>query len=233
MLGLLYHAVADEQDTRKMGGFKKLVPFTYSVMVIGSLALIGFPFLTGFYSKDVILEAAYGSYTSKGHFSYYLGTFGAFLTAFYSTRLIYLTFLTNPNGYKLIICKAYDSSIQICFALGVLTIPSIFAGYYFKDMIIGLGTDFWGNAIIVLPENMNAIDSEFIKHSFKILPVLLSLIGTFSAFLFYSFANHSLFRLKTSIFGKKIYNFLNKKWFFDKIYNEYFAQFFFRFWVQY
>ena len=144
----------------------------------------------------MILKAAYGSYTSKGHFSYYLGTFGAFLTAFYSTRLLYLTFLTNPNGYKLIICKAYDSSIQICFALGVLTIPSIFAGYYFKDMIIGLGTDFWGNAIIVLPENMNAIDSEFIRYSFKILSVLLSLIGTFPAFLLLQFCKSFSFSTK-------------------------------------
>jgi len=76
--GSIIHAVADEQDMRKMGGLKNLVPFTYSMMVIGSLALIGFPFLTGFYSKDVILEVAYGKYTTEGHFSYVLGTVGAF-----------------------------------------------------------------------------------------------------------------------------------------------------------
>jgi NADH-ubiquinone oxidoreductase chain 5 len=70
------------------------------MVVIGSLALIGFPFLAGFYSKDLILEVSYGKYTVLGHFSYFLGTFGAFLTAFYSTRLIYLTFLSKPTGYK-------------------------------------------------------------------------------------------------------------------------------------
>ena len=111
--GSIIHAVADEQDMRKMGGLKNLVPFTYSMMVIGSLALIGFPFLTGFYSKDVILEVAYGKYSTEGHFSYTLGTIGAFLTAFYSTRLLYLTFLSSPNGYKSVITHAYDSSLSL------------------------------------------------------------------------------------------------------------------------
>ena len=227
--GSVIHAVADEQDMRKMGGLKKLVPFTYSMMVIGSLALIGFPFLTGFYSKDVILEVAYGKYTTYGHFSYCLGSVGAFLTAFYSTRLIYLTFLAKPNGYKAVICAAYDSSYQICFALAVLAIPSIFIGFYTKDMIIGLGTDFWGNAIFILPENMNMIDAEFIDHIFKILPVILSLTGTTLSFLLYTFGNRLLFQSKISLLGKKFYNFLNKKWFFDKVYNEYIGQFLFKF----
>jgi NADH-ubiquinone oxidoreductase chain 5 len=227
--GSVIHAVADEQDMRKMGGLKNLVPFTYSMMTIGSLALIGFPFLTGFYSKDVILEVAYGKYTTEGHFSYILGSVGAFLTAFYSTRLVYLTFLSKPNGYKSVICAAYDSSYQICIALAILSIPSMFIGYYSKDMIIGLGTDFWGNALYVLPENMNMIDAEFIEHTYKVLPVILSLCGATSSFLLYTFGSKLLFRFKVSFLGKKIYNFLNKKWFFDKVYNEYIGQFFFKF----
>jgi NADH-ubiquinone oxidoreductase chain 5 len=227
--GSVIHAVADEQDMRKMGGLKLLVPFTYSMMVIGSLALIGFPFLTGFYSKDVILEVAFGKYTIEGHFSYILGSIGAFLTAFYSTRLIYLTFLSKPNGYKSVVCAAYDSSYQICIALAVLSIPSMFIGYYSRDMIIGLGTDFWGNSLFVLPENMNMIDAEFIEHSYKILPVVLSLCGATSSFLLYTFGSQLLFRSKISFLGKKIYNFLNKKWFFDKVYNESIGQFFFKF----
>ena len=227
--GSIIHAVADEQDMRKMGGLKNLVPFTYSMMVIGSLALIGFPFLTGFYSKDVILEVAYGKFTTEGHFSYILGSIGAFLTAFYSTRLLYLTFLSSPNGYKSVISSAYDSSYQICISLALLSIPSVFIGFYTKDMIIGLGTDFWGNSIYVLPENMNMIDAEFIDHSFKILPVVLSLLGATTSFLLYTFSSKLLFQLKISFFGKKIYNFLNKKWFFDKVYNEYIGQFLFKF----
>ena len=227
--GSIIHAVADEQDMRKMGGLKTLVPFTYSMMVIGSLALIGFPFLTGFYSKDVILEVAYGKYSSQGHFSYLLGSCGAFLTAFYSTRLIYLTFLSTPNGYKKVICAAYDSSYQICISLAILSVPSMFIGFYTKDMIIGMGTDFWGNSIYVLPENMNMIDAEFIDHKFKVLPVILSLCGATSSFILYTFASNRLFNWKVSLIGRKIYNFLNKKWFFDKAYNEYIAQFFFSF----
>src|SRR6056300_1173270 len=140
--GSIIHAVADEQDMRKMGGLKNLVPFTYSMMVIGSLALIGFPFLTGFYSKDLILEISYGKYNLIGYFSYFLGTFGAFLTAFYSTRLIYLTFLSAPNGYKPVICSAYDSSYQISISLFLLVIPSVLIGFYAKDMVIGFGSDF-------------------------------------------------------------------------------------------
>ena len=140
--GSVIHAVSDEQDMRKMGGLSKLVPFTYSVMTIGSLALIGFPFLTGFYSKDVILEVAYGKYTTEGHFSYILGSLGAFFTAFYSTRLVYLTFLSKPNGYKPVICSAYDSSYQISVSLFFLVIPSVLIGFFSKDMVIGFGSDF-------------------------------------------------------------------------------------------
>ena len=106
--GSVIHAISDEQDMRKMGGLKNLLPFTYSMVVIGSLALTGFPFLTGFYSKDLILEVAYGKYTILGYFSYFLGTFSAFFTAFYSTRLLYLTFLTKPTGYRQVISFAYD-----------------------------------------------------------------------------------------------------------------------------
>lgn len=227
--GSVIHAVADEQDMRKMGGLKNLVPFTYSMITIGSLALIGFPFLTGFYSKDLILEVAFGKYTTPSHFSYYLGTFGAFFTAFYSTRLLFLTFLSKPNGYRSVICYAYDSSYFICTALGVLAIPSIFIGFFTKDMIVGLGTDFWSNAIFVHPKNMNLFDAEFIEHFYKILPVKLSLLGVISAFLLYGFQSKILFKLKSSKIGQKIYNFLNKKWFFDKIYNEQLGQFFFNF----
>jgi NADH-ubiquinone oxidoreductase chain 5 len=140
--GSVIHAVADEQDMRKMGGLRKLVPFTYSVMMIGSLALMGFPFLTGFYSKDVILEVAFGKYTSSGHFAYILGSMAAFLTAFYSMRLAYLTFLTNPNGYKPVIINAHDSSLRMALPLAIMSIPSIFIGYLTKDMFIGLGSDF-------------------------------------------------------------------------------------------
>jgi NADH-ubiquinone oxidoreductase chain 5 len=227
--GSVIHAVADEQDMRKMGGLKTLLPFTYSMMTIGSLALIGFPFLTGFYSKDLILEVAFGRYSIIGYFSYCLGSIGAFFTAFYSTRLAYLTFLSKPNGYRKVISYAYDSGINICVALALLSIPSIFIGYYSKDMVVGVGTDFFGSAVFTHNNNMNIFDAEFIPVFFKTLPVKLSLFGVFSAYFLYSFQANLLYKLKTTVIGKKIYNFLNRKWFFDKIYNEYLAQFFLKF----
>lgn len=227
--GSVIHSVSDEQDMRKMGGLRYLIPYTYSAMVIGSLALLGFPFLTGFYSKDLILEVAYGRYNLIGHFSYYLGSIGAFLTAFYSTRLIYLTFLSKPNGNRAIITFASDSGYQISIVLGCLVFPSIFVGFLSKEIFVGLGSDFWGNAIFVKPENMNIFDSECIDHQFKIFPVQISIFGVLSAFLFYNYYSKMLFLLKKSFLGLKVYNFLNKKWFFDKLHQEYISQYFYNF----
>ena len=227
--GSVIHAVADEQDMRKMGGLRKLVPFTYSVMMIGSLALMGFPFLTGFYSKDVILEVAYGKYNSIGHFAYILGSLAAFFTAFYSIRLAHLTFLSEPNGYRPIITHAHDSALRMALPLAILAIPSIFIGYLTKDMLIGMGTDFWGNSLYVLPKNMNMIDAEFIPQIWKLLPVGLSIFGASLSFFMYTFGAKTLYKIKISSNGKKLYNFLNKKWFFDKIYNEFIVQSFLSF----
>lgn len=227
--GAVIHAVNDEQDMRKMGGLKNLIPFTYSVVIIGSLALIGFPFLAGFYSKDLVLELAYGKYTTHSHFSYFLGTLGAFLTAFYSTRLLCLTFLVKPNGYKTVVGFAQETFSYMFVALCFLAFPSILIGFFTKDMIVGVGSDFFGSAIFNNPKTLHVFDAEFVTFFYKILPVGLSLFGASLSFFLYNFQSTVLFYGKTSWMGKKIYTFLNKKWFFDKIYNEYFGQFFFKF----
>jgi NADH-ubiquinone oxidoreductase chain 5 len=227
--GAIIHAVNDEQDMRKMGGLKNLIPFTYSIVVIGSLALIGFPFLAGFYSKDLVLELSYGKFTSYSHFSYFLGTLGAFLTAFYSTRLLCLTFLVKPNGYKSVIGFAQETFSYMYLALCFLAIPSIFIGFSTKDLVVGVGSDFFGAALYNNPYMSHVFDAEFVPFFYKILPVCLSMFGSILAFFLYNFQSHFLYRLKTSTIGRKIYSFLNKKWFFDKIYNEIFGQFFFKF----
>jgi NADH-ubiquinone oxidoreductase chain 5 len=203
---------------RKMGGLKSLIPFTYSMLIIGSLALIGFPFLAGFYSKDLVLEIAWGKYSQLGYFSYFLGTLGAFFTAFYSMRLSYLTFLSKPAGHKQIICFAFDSGFQICVVLGCLAIPSIFIGYYLRDMFVGIGSSFFGTAVYVSLKNINFFDAEFMNVFYKTLPVNLSLLGFFSSYIFYVFGSRFLYSAKVSTIGKKVYCFLNRKWFFDKIY---------------
>jgi len=227
--GSVIHSVSDEQDIRKMGGLKQLIPFTYSMMVVGSLALVGFPFLAGFYSKDLILEAAYVKYTSISHFSYYLGSMGALLTSFYSTRLIYLTFISKPNGNKSVIIFASDSSYKICLTLFFLAFPSLFIGFFIKEIFVGFGSDFWGNAIFIKPENMNFFDAELIDNEVKIFPVQMSLSGILLAFFFYINNSKFFFLLKKNSFGLKAYNFLNKKLFFDKLYQEFISQYVFIF----
>jgi NADH-ubiquinone oxidoreductase chain 5 len=144
-------------------------------------------------------------------------------------RLAYLTFLTKPTGHRKIICYAHDSGFYICVALGCLALPSIFIGYLTKDMMVGVGSQFFGTSIYVNLTNFNIFDAEFISTFYKTLPVNLSLLGFFSALVLYTYQKKILFYIKISFFGKKIYNFLNRKWFFDKIYNEFFSQFFFKF----
>ncbi|AFZ64331.1 NADH dehydrogenase subunit 5 (mitochondrion) [Nannochloropsis gaditana] len=224
--GCVIHAVGDEQDMRKLGGLSKIMPFTYGMMLIGSFSLMGFPFLTGFYSKDVILEVAYGKYSTSGHFAYVLGSLSAFLTAFYSVRLLYLTFLSKPNGYRVLILNAHEAPWRMALPLLILVIPSIFIGYLTKDMIIGLGTNFWQGSIYIQPKNFNIIDAEHIPQAAKLLPVCLSILGALTSFILYFYGSQSLFLFKTSPLGLKFYTFLNRKWFFDKIYNEIIGQFF-------
>ena len=127
--GSVIHALSDEQDIRKMGGLKSILPFSYAAFLIGSLALIGFPFLAGFYSKDIILEIAFVQQTFSGFFSYILGVLGVFCTAFYSTRLLFLTFLVNPNGNKKILSNTHESLFFIRFSLSTLALLSILSGY--------------------------------------------------------------------------------------------------------
>lgn len=179
--GSVIHSMSNEQDMRKMGGLSKILPFTYSMMLIGSLSLMGFPFLTGFYSKDLILELSASAYTFPGVFSYWLGTLAALMTAFYSFRLIYLAFGATPNGYRQAFSGSHELPIFMAIPLGVLCFGSVFLGYVAKDMVVGLGTPFFGNSIVVSFDNMNMMEAEFIPHTEKVLPVLLSCFGMVSA----------------------------------------------------
>lgn len=222
--GSVIHALSDEQDMRKMGGVRRLLPFSYSIMLIGSFALMGFPFLAGFYSKDVILEVSYATFSVFGHFSYILGTLAAFATAFYSVRLLYLVFLSSPNGNKVVINHAHEGTIRLTLPLFLLCILSIFIGYLSKDLFIGFGTDFWGAAIMVKPFNYALSDIEFISVAYKILPFIMTMLGALSSFFIYKYAIYEYMDLKKTILFKKFYNFFNKKWFFDRMYNEFVAQ---------
>jgi proton-translocating NADH-quinone oxidoreductase chain L len=221
--GSVIHALADEQDMRKMGGVVKLLPFTYAMMFIGSLALIGFPFLTGFYSKDVILEVAYAKYTIGGNFAYWLGVLSALFTSYYSFRLLFLTFLGPVNSFKANLKDVHEAPQLMAWPLIILAFGSIFVGYMAKDMMIGLGTPFWNNALFILPVNTIVLESEYIPQSIKFIPIVFSVLGALFALNINIVGSSFAYMMKTSFIGRKLYIFLNKRWLFDKVYNDYIA----------
>jgi NADH-ubiquinone oxidoreductase chain 5 len=225
--GSVIHAVNDEQDMRKLGGLGNVLPYTNTTVLIGSLALIGFPFLSGFYSKDLILETAIGSYSQLGYFCYYLGSLGAFFTAFYSMRLFFLTFISKPNGHKKIFVSVFDAGKFILLSLGALAIASIGVGFVLKDLIVGSGSSIF--EAFVSTSNYSLYDAEFLNIVYKLLPVFLSMLGFLSALFLYTFKSNLLFKIKMSNLGRAAYSFLNRKWYFDKIYTEYLSQRFFKF----
>lgn len=206
--GSIIHAIGDEQDLRKMGGLLKSIPFTYVMVLIGSLSLMGFPYLTGFYSKDLILELIFDKYYVA--FAYWLGSISALLTAFYSIRLIYLTFLTNPNSKKEILIYTHESSLNILFPLFFLALGSIFVGYLTKEITL---------SNIIHPVVPNHI---------KILPIILSLSGGFCALLLYNrlWGYYVLMGAQGETpYNKNIYHsiytFLNSAWQFNYIINHF------------
>lgn len=218
--GSVIHSMHDEQDMRKMGGLLKILPFTYAMFLIGSFALLGVPFLSGYYSKDLILELSFATYSISGHFAYILGTLAAFFTAFYSVRLLILTFITKTNAYKQVINKAHDAPLLLGLPLFILSIFSIFVGYFTKDMAVGLGSTFWGNALNITFENNNLIEAEFLPFVIKILPIVSATLGLILACYIYTYLTKYLNNLINNNLFKNIYLFLNKKWFLDKLYSE-------------
>lgn len=218
--GAVIHALNDEQDMRKMGGLVNLLPFTYTMILIGSLSLMALPFLTGFYSKDLILEVAFGQYLFTGNVAYWLGTISAVFTAFYSLRLLALTFLTYPNGPKINYLGTHEAPLIMAIPLVLLAIMSVFFGYVTKDLFIGVGTNFWGNSLFVHPNHVSLIEAEFaIPTFYKLLPLFGSLFGGGLALVLYHLFPLFTIRLTENTLGRTLYRFLNQKYWFDNIYN--------------
>jgi NADH-ubiquinone oxidoreductase chain 5 len=228
--GSIIHSLSDEQDMRKMGGLHKLLPFSYTMFIVGSMSLMGMPFLTGYYSKDLILEITYSKYNLLGSFVYWLGIISASITSFYSFKLIYMTFLSKPNSYKTAIKLTYDAPYPMAIPLFLLSIGSIFVGYFTKDLFIGLGTPLWNNSIFILPTHFNFIDAEFIPTYIKFIPFVISIFGSITAILCYHIFSNNLFNTYVhNIFFNALYLFFNKKWFFDKLQNNIIVSFLLRF----
>ena len=151
------------------------------MILIGSLALVGFPFLTGFYSKDVILEIALTKPDFVSNFAHWLGCLAALCTSFYSFRLVFLVFVNKNNSFKIYIENVHDAPIRMATPLFILGFGSIFWGYFSKDLFIGLGTPIFLNNIFILPSNLVSIDSEF-ANVFKNIPFIFTIFGALLSF---------------------------------------------------
>jgi NADH-ubiquinone oxidoreductase chain 5 len=156
--GCVIHGISDEQNMLKMGGLIKSFPISYTMILIGSLALVGFSFLTGFYSKDAILEIAIAKGNFVGNFAHFLGCSAAFCTSFYSFRLVFLTFVNKTNIFKSYVPGIHEAPIKMVFPLMVLSLGAIFVGFLSRDMFIGLGNSFFGNCNTINVSNYNLID---------------------------------------------------------------------------
>lgn len=210
--GSVIHAFHDEQNIEKMGGVWKKIPMTYALMVIGTLALTGFPLLAGFYSKDAIIESAYFSKSLFAGYAFVIGLTTAFITSVYSWRLIFKTFHGKYNN-SMSFDKVHESGLIMIIPLVVLAIGAIFSGYVFHEIFIGENTKFWGKAIFFLKQTAHGHPPLWLL---ILIPTLVISAIPLSFILFLkrkdiveNFINSQ----------KPLYNFLVKKWYFDELYD--------------
>ena len=213
--GSVIHAFKEEQNINKMGGVWKKLPYTYVLMVIGTLALTGFPFLSGFYSKDAIIEFAYLRGNTVGYYAAGIGIFTAFLTSIYSWRLIFKTFHGEYNNNKIKIEDTHESPLVMLIPLVLLAIGAIFAGFLFKELFIGnAGENFYWRESILFLEPLS------IEHPPKWFLFLTPILVTFSIPLaYYLFVKNKNVVNKIANHNQPLYQFLLNKWYFDELYN--------------
>ena len=215
--GSVIHAVSDEQDIRKMGGLYKLIPITWIVMLIGTLGLTGAPLLSGYYSKDGIIEAAFVSQTEGHFYAFYLLVFSALLTSFYSWRLIFLTFNGKSNISTEIFSKIHESPKVMLFPLMVLSILTIFSGIYFVDYFMSHDYQFLWQTAIYLSESNHVIESiHYVPKWVKYSPLVMMVLGLITAIIFY-LIYPNIPKFLSNKFNP-LYKFLLNKWYFDELY---------------
>jgi NADH-quinone oxidoreductase subunit L len=216
--GAVIHAMSDEQDMRKMGGIWRLIPITYSCMWAGSLAIAGIPFFAGYWSKDAIIESAFAAHSAIGMYGYICGTLAAFLTAFYSWRLLIMTFHGEPRADAHTMEHVHESPLWMTGPLMVLTVGAVFAGWAFVDYFIGPdNASFWAGSIFNRLSNHVLADRENIPTLISLLPTILGVFGIALAYVMYMFVPTIPARLAAQ-FGP-VYRFLLNKWYFDELYN--------------
>ena len=213
--GSVIHSFKDEQNINLMGGVWKKLPYTWVLMIIGTLALTGFPFLSGFYSKDAIIEFAYLRGNTAGYFAAGIGIFTALLTSIYSWRLLFKTFHGNYNNKKLNISSMHESPMVMIIPLIILAIGAIFSGFLFKDLFIGIesSSNFWKNSIFFLePLSHDHPPSWFVL----LTPILVILSIPIAYYIFIK-----NIKISNNIVNGNLplYNFLKNKWYFDELYD--------------
>ena len=211
--GCVIHSFHEEQDTRMMGGVWKKIPYTYLLMIIGTLALTGFPFLSGYYSKDAIIEFAYLKGDTIGYYVAAVGIFTALLTAIYSWRLIFKTFHGTYNNKKKNLKFIQESPVIMLLPAAFLAIGAITTGVLFKEIFIGHDSNFWNSSILFL----QSASHEHPPHWLLLLtPIIVTLAIPLTYYLFVK--NEKI--LKDFILkNQKLYNFLLNKWYFDELYD--------------
>jgi len=211
--GCVIHSFKEEQDIRSMGGVWKKIPYTYTLMIIGTLALTGFPFLSGFYSKDAIIEFAYLKDSSVGYYAVATGIFTALLTAMYSWRLIFKTFHGRYNNKKNNLSSIKESPLVMLIPSCLLAVGAILAGILFKEIFIGHETLFWDNSILFLQEFK-------LHHPPTWLLIITPLLVTGAIpIAYYLFVKNEKILKNFILSNEKLYNFLLNKWYFDELYN--------------
>lgn len=220
--GSVIHAMNDEQDMRKFGGLIKFLPFSYTMILIGSLSLMAMPFLTGYYSKDLLIESAFGEYILTGRIIYWLATLSALFTSLYSTKLIYLTFLSYPEGSNINYNKAHEPNLTMGIPLIILAFMSIFYGYLFKDLTVGLATPFNNNSLFIHPNHSIMIETEFgLPNSFKLLPLILSISACLISLIIYEFYSKNLALIFINKLAYNIYGFFNQRYYIELLLHKY------------
>ncbi|HYZ32006.1 MAG TPA: NADH-quinone oxidoreductase subunit L [Crenalkalicoccus sp.] len=221
--GSVIHAMSDEQDMRRMGGLWTRIPVTYAVMWVGSLALAGIPFFAGYYSKDAILEAAFAAGSGVGLYAFVCGVAAALLTAFYSWRLLILTFHGEPRADAKVLDHVHESPFVMLFPLLVLAAGATVTGFLFAPLFIGEHwPEFWAGSIVNGPANHVLHAMHEVPAWVSVAPTAVAIIGIALAYLMYMVAPW----LPAELAGRfrPIYLFLLNKWYFDELYDAVFLR---------
>ncbi|MEQ8357775.1 MAG: NADH-quinone oxidoreductase subunit L [Kiloniellaceae bacterium] len=226
--GAVIHAMSDEQDMRKMGGIYKLIPGTWILMWIGTIALLGIGIpgvfgFAGFYSKDIVIEAAFADGSPHGNFAFAMGVMAAFMTAFYSCRLMFMTFHGKPRASKEVMAHVHESPQVMLIPLYVLAFGAVFAGVAAYPYFVGSSMEeFWGEALKVLPGNNTVEAAHGVPLWVKLSPLVAGVGGIALAYVFYISAPELPARTARAL--RPLYLFSLNKWYFDELYDRLFVR---------